>query len=98
MTRWEFKMPDIGEGVAEGEIVNWLVQLGEQVQENQPLVEVMTDKATVTITSPKPGKVVEMRGNVGAVVRVHECLIAFEDIAGSGASSPHENGNGSGDS
>ena len=64
MTRWEFKLPDIGEGVAEGEIVNWLVQLGEQVQENQPLVEVMTDKATVTITSPKPGKVIELRGTL----------------------------------
>src|SRR5579872_4329840 len=50
MSRWEFKLPDIGEGVAEGEIVGWLVQAGDAVVEDQPVVEMMTDKATVTIT------------------------------------------------
>ncbi|HEY3500411.1 MAG TPA: biotin/lipoyl-containing protein, partial [Polyangiaceae bacterium] len=48
MSKLEFKLPDIGEGVSEGEIVNWLVQEGDALTENQEMVEVMTDKATVT--------------------------------------------------
>ena len=54
---FEFKLPDIGEGVAEGEIVKWLVKAGDAVREDQPLVEVMTDKATVEIPSPRAGTV-----------------------------------------
>src|SRR5262249_52739190 len=57
MARWEFKLPDIGEGITEGEIVQWLVRPGEAVTEDQPMVEVMTDKATVTITAPRAGTV-----------------------------------------
>ena len=68
MARCEFKLPDIGEGVTEGEIVAWLVKPGDVVKEDQPMVEVMTDKATVTITSPKAGKIVETRGDDGQVV------------------------------
>jgi pyruvate dehydrogenase E2 component (dihydrolipoamide acetyltransferase) len=78
MARWEFKLPDIGEGVTEGEIVNWLVKPGEVVREDQPMVEVMTDKATVTIAAPKAGTVVEQRGNVGDIVYVHATLVVFE--------------------
>ena len=48
----EFKLPDIGEGIAEGEIVKWLVSPGSTVEEHQPIVEVMTDKATVEIPAP----------------------------------------------
>ena len=55
----EFKLPDIGEGLAEGEIVKWLVAVGDTVDEDQPLVEVMTDKATVEIPSPRGGTVAE---------------------------------------
>ena len=54
---FNFKLPDIGEGVAEGEITRWLVKEGDAVKEDQPMVEVMTDKATVTITSPRAGVV-----------------------------------------
>ena len=65
MSKFEFKLPDIGEGVTEGEIVNWLVDVGDSVGEDQDLVEVMTDKATVTIGAPKAGSIVELRGNPG---------------------------------
>lgn len=78
MARFEFKLPDIGEGVTEGEIVKWLVAPGELVKEDQPMVEVMTDKATVTITSPKVGKIIETRGKEGQVVAVHSVLVVFD--------------------
>jgi len=78
MVRWEFKLPDIGEGVAEGEIVAWLVKPGDVVKEDQPTIEVMTDKATVTMTAPKAGTVVETRGKVGEIVAVHSVLLVFE--------------------
>jgi pyruvate dehydrogenase E2 component (dihydrolipoamide acetyltransferase) len=78
MARWEFKLPDVGEGVSEGEIVAWLVRPGDVVAEDQPIVEVMTDKATVTITAPKSGVVVETRGRVGDIVPVHSVLVVFE--------------------
>src|SRR5579859_5108547 len=78
MARWEFKLPDIGEGVTEGEVVSWLVKPGDVVKEDQPMVEVMTDKATVTITSPRAGTITETRGKVGEVVPVHAVLVVFE--------------------
>jgi pyruvate dehydrogenase E2 component (dihydrolipoamide acetyltransferase) len=78
MARWEFKLPDIGEGITEGEIVSWLVKPGDSVQEDQPMVEVMTDKATVTITAPKAGSILETRGKVGEIVAVHTVLVVFE--------------------
>jgi len=81
MKTYEFKLPDIGEGVTEGEIVKWLVSPGEIVREDQPMVEVMTDKATVTITAPKAGKILETRGAEGGVVPVHSVLVVF-DISG----------------
>ena len=81
MAKFEFKLPDIGEGVAEGEIVNWLVQAGDEVAENQEMVEVMTDKATVTIGAPKAGKVAELRFKVGDTVPVGQVLIVL-DVGG----------------
>jgi pyruvate dehydrogenase E2 component (dihydrolipoamide acetyltransferase) len=78
MAKWEFKLPDIGEGVTEGEVVSWLVKAGDVVKEDQPMVEVMTDKATVTITSPKAGTIAELHGKVGQVVKVHSVLVTYE--------------------
>src|SRR5687768_11650552 len=78
MSRFEFKLPDIGEGVTEGEIVTWLVKAGEPVDQDQEMVEVMTDKATVTIGAPKPGKVVEIMGKEGDVVPVGSVLVVLE--------------------
>jgi pyruvate dehydrogenase E2 component (dihydrolipoamide acetyltransferase) len=98
MARWEFKLPDIGEGVTEGEIVSWLIKPGDIVKEDQPMIEVMTDKATVTITSPKAGRVVETVGAPGTVVAVHSVLVVFEldanVTAASDKPSSHANGNG----
>ena len=73
-----FKLPDLGEGVVEAEIVAWHVKPGEQVRVDQPLVEVMTDKATVTIPSGVDGRVVETRGNVGETVSVGCELVRFD--------------------
>ncbi len=80
--RFEFKLPDIGEGVVEGEITAWHVQPGDDVGEDQPLVEVMTDKATVTIPSPHKGKVVETVGKVGDLAKVHDVLLVIEVLDG----------------
>ncbi len=88
MARWEFKLPDIGEGVTEGEIVAWLVKPGDAVAEDQPMIEVMTDKATVTITAPKAGTVMETRGKIGEIVAVHSVLLVFELGGGAGATAP----------
>src|SRR5437588_4419504 len=101
MARWEFKLPDIGEGVTEGEVVAWLVKPGDVVKEDQPMVEVMTDKATVTIGAPRAGTIVETTGKVGEVVQVHSTLVVFElggapSVAAkpAGADAGHANGNG----
>jgi pyruvate dehydrogenase E2 component (dihydrolipoamide acetyltransferase) len=84
MAQFEFKLPDIGEGVVEGEIVKWLVKAGDEIIEDQPLVEVMTDKATVTIPSPRKGKVVRTVGDEGSIAKVHGTLVVLE-VDGSGA-------------
>jgi pyruvate dehydrogenase E2 component (dihydrolipoamide acetyltransferase) len=85
MSKLEFKLPDIGEGVTEGEIVNWLVQEGDALAEDQEMVEVMTDKATVTIGAPKAGTVSERRFKVGDTVPVGEILVVI-DLAAADAS------------
>lgn len=89
MSKFEFKLPDIGEGVTEGEIVSWLVAVGDQVAEDQEMVEVMTDKATVTIGAPKAGVIAELRGGVGDVIPVGDTLVVF-DLGGAGAAAPAE--------
>jgi len=79
---FEVKLPDIGEGVAEGEIVRWLVKAGDAVQEDQPLVEVMTDKANVEIPSPRAGTIAAIHVEEGAVVPVGTTLVSIEVAAG----------------
>jgi pyruvate dehydrogenase E2 component (dihydrolipoamide acetyltransferase) len=87
MKRFEFKLPDIGEGVAEGEVVKWHVKPGDKVLADQVLVEVMTDKATVEITSPKPGTVLELGADAGKVIKVHAILVVL-DLGGSSEAEP----------
>jgi pyruvate/2-oxoglutarate dehydrogenase complex dihydrolipoamide acyltransferase (E2) component len=71
---FEFRLPDIGEGLAEAEIVEWLVQTGQEVRLDQPLVQVETDKAVIEIPAPRAGVLLHQGGEAGAVVRVGEIL------------------------
>ena len=73
-TTIEFRLPDIGEGIAEGEIVRWLVEAGAAVEEYQAVVEVMTDKATVEVTAPASGTITELRVSAGDIVPVGKVL------------------------
>src|SRR5438874_5872202 len=77
------KLPDVGEGVAEAEIVEWHVEVGQSVLEDQVLAAVMTDKATVEIPSPVAGTVVALGGEVGSVLAVGAELVRLE-VAGEG--------------
>ena len=76
-----FELPEIGEGVVEGEIVGWKVKEGDSVATDQPICEIMTDKATVEISSPKSGRVAKLHGQPGDVVRVHTPLVSI-DLSG----------------
>ena len=76
---FELKLPDIGEGVVEGEIVQWLVKVGDAIEVDQPLVEVMTDKATVVIPSPRAGIVTATHGAEGDVARVGSVIVAIDN-------------------
>ncbi len=87
MADMEFKLPDIGEGIAEGEIVQWMVEVGQAVKEEDPFVEVMTDKATVTITIPWDGVIKEIRHAAGAIVPV-ESVIAVIATGASATAAP----------
>ena len=78
MAKFTFNMPDVGEGVAEAEIVEWQVKVGDTVSEDQHLVDVMTDKATIDIESPVDGKVIEVAGEVGDVISVGAMLLVIE--------------------
>ncbi len=81
----EFKLPDIGEGVHEGEITKWFVKEGDAVRENDPLVEVMTDKVTVQIPSPVTGTILERRGKEGETVTVGSTIVVFGEGPGAPA-------------
>ena len=85
MARKAFKLPDIGEGVVEGEIVTWHVEVGSPVSEDDAIVDVMTDKSTVTIPSPYSGTIVALNGEVGDMVAVGAVLVEFESTGESGS-------------
>lgn len=79
---FQFRLPDIGEGVVEGEIVRWLIRNGEDVHEDQPIVEVMTDKATVEIPSPVKGRILKRHGEEGSIIAVGQILVEIETVDG----------------
>ena len=102
---FEFRLPDIGEGVVEGEIVKWLVKEGDVLGEDQPMVEVMTDKATVEIPTPKAGRVEKLHVAEGKICKVGQVMISIATGAHAPAPSPSAapaaavpsgNGNGNG--
>src|SRR3546814_4916685 len=78
MARFTFKLPDIGEGISEAEIVAWHVAVGDRVEEDQQIADMMTDKATVEMESPVAGTIVELAGEVGEQVSIGAALVVIE--------------------
>ena len=83
---YELKLPDIGEGVAEGEIIKWMVKEGETIKEDQPLVEIMTDKVNVQIPSPRSGTISKVLVKEGDVAKVGQVIVIID--VGVGGPSP----------
>jgi 2-oxoisovalerate dehydrogenase E2 component (dihydrolipoyl transacylase) len=90
MARFEFKLPDIGEGIAEAEIVAWHVKVGDTIKEDQQIADLMTDKATVEMESPVGGKVLELAGEVGDQVPIGSVLAVIETEGADRAAEPVE--------
>jgi 2-oxoisovalerate dehydrogenase E2 component (dihydrolipoyl transacylase) len=90
MARYEFKLPDIGEGIAEAEIVAWHIKVGDTISEDQQIADMMTDKATVEMESPVAGKVLELAGEVGDQVPIGSVLAVIETEGADRAAEPVE--------
>ena len=88
MATYQFKLPDIGEGIAEAEIVAWHVKVGDTVEEDQQLADMMTDKATVEMESPVAGKVIELAGEVGDQIPIGSVLAVIETEGADRAAEP----------
>src|SRR5512142_412180 len=88
---FDFYMPDIGEGVVEGEIVAWKVKVGDQVKLDQPIVEVMTDKATVELPSPRAGTIAKINYKDGQICPVGQVLVVIDED-GAAAAPSRDNG------
>jgi 2-oxoisovalerate dehydrogenase E2 component (dihydrolipoyl transacylase) len=86
MGQYSFKLPDVGEGTAEAEIAEWRVKVGDRVEEDQPLVDMMTDKATVELTSPVAGIVQSIAGKAGEKAAVGSVLVVLETADGASSS------------
>lgn len=78
MAKYKFKLPDIGEGIAEAEIVAWHVKVGDEVEEDQGIADMMTDKATVEMESPVTGKIIELNGEEGEMLAIGSVLAVIE--------------------
>src|SRR6478672_1001842 len=89
MGRYVFKLPDVGEGTAEAELVAWHIKPGDVVEEDQHIVDVMTDKATVEIPTPAAGKVVSVNGTPGEMLAVGSAILVLE-VAGLGNADANE--------
>ena len=85
MSVYQFKLPDIGEGIAEAEIVAWHVKVGDRVEEDQQLADMMTDKATVEMESPVAGTVRKLAGEVGDQIAIGSVLVEIETEGGAPA-------------
>ncbi len=76
---FEFTLPDLGEGIHEGELIKWYVKEGEPINEDDPLCDIETDKATVTIPSPRTGTIVQINGEPGEVLAVNSVLVVIKE-------------------
>jgi len=85
---YEFKLPDIGEGVAEAEVLKWLAKEGDAIKEEQPLVEVMTDKVNVQVPAPRSGRVARILVREGEVAKVGQTIIVIDEGAGGSPAPP----------
>ncbi|MDN5813565.1 MAG: biotin/lipoyl-containing protein [Arthrobacter sp.] len=93
MAEISFPLPDLGEGLIDATVLEWLVAVGDQVERNQPLVEVETTKSSLELPSPQAGKVLRIHGEPGDTINVGEDLIVFEvpdDTAGIVGTVPKE--------
>ena len=96
MATFTFNLPDIGEGIAEAEIVAWHVKVGDQISEDQPIADMMTDKATVEMESPVSGVVTKVAGEAGDVIAIGSMLVEIEtatdvnDVGHATASEPEQ--------
>jgi len=90
----EFRLPELGEGVTEGELIKWKVKEGDTVKDDQPICEVMTDKATIEIPSPFSGKIKQLVAKEGEIVKVHQLMVVAEVAGGASPStaSAHSGG------
>src|SRR6476620_8194276 len=88
MARFEFKLPDIGEGIAEAEFVAWHVKIGDEIAEDQQIADMMTDKATVEMESPVAGKVLKLAGEVGDQIPIGSVLAVIETEGADRAAQP----------
>ena len=88
MSVYQFKLPDIGEGIAEAEIVAWHVKVGDRVEEDQQLADMMTDKATVEMESPVAGTVKKLAGEVGDQIAIGSVLVEIETEGAASAAEP----------
>jgi len=91
MGRYVFNLPDIGEGIAEAEVVEWHVKVGDMVEEDDQVADMMTDKATVEMEAPASGKIIEIAGDVGDIVAIGSMLLVIET---EGEESNEESGQG----
>src|SRR5690349_20913898 len=87
MSEYNFKLPDVGEGIAESEVAAWRVAVGDVIKEEQPLVDMLTEKAAVEIPSPVSGKVVKLHAAAGDKVPVGSVLVTIETSGAAPASS-----------
>ena len=83
---FEFILPDLGEGIAEGEILKWYVEEGGKIVEDEPLMDIETDKAAVTIPAPKGGTIAALKGKVGDIINVGDVAVVIDDGSGDAAS------------
>src|SRR5262245_14213936 len=85
---YEFRLPDVGEGLSEAEVVTWLVRVGDEVVTDQPIVELQTDKALVEMPAPATGRVRLLGAEEGTVLRVGEVLVVIDDATAARPAGP----------